>query len=99
MSTNWRIIGNGWTQDKVTEKLNEAGVGIGVFVSLNEDRNKWNVWGDDKSIVFPDYEWKSIYSGTSQEDLTKKVEDSGAVSATVGINTHNVYVLWGYVPA
>lgn len=98
MDTNWQILGHFYGNDEVANALNDAGVGVGACVGLNIARTQFTVWGDDKSVVFPGYAWKSL-GGGSESELTGKANDAGAVSTAVTVNANNDWVLWAYVPA
>ena len=99
MDTNWRILGHFGYNDEVATALNNAGVGHGAIVALNIERTAFTVWGNDKSVVFPGYRWKTIGGATSESDLTEKANAAGAVSAAATVNANGVWVLWGYTPA
>ena len=95
--TDWQILGRFFENDLVADALNDAGIGVGAFVDLNIEKTQFTVWGNDQSVVFPGYTWKTIGSG-SESDLTDAANAAGAVSATSTVNANNSWVLWGYVP-
>ncbi|GGA24115.1 hypothetical protein [Okeania sp. KiyG1] len=97
--TNWVLIGNFYGNDLVAEALNQAKVGVGASVGLNIEGTQFTVLGDNKSVVFPGYKWKSIGTGdTSESDLANVANDAGAVSTAETVNANGDWVIWGYVP-
>lgn len=97
MNANWKILGHFYGNDDVANALNNAGVGVGAFAALNSQRTQFVVWGNDKSIVFPGYVWKS-FGGSKESDLASQANNAGAVSSTATVNANGNWVLWCYVP-
>ena len=96
MSTNWTLFGEFYSNAKVAEALNDAGVGLGAFVGLNASRTGFLVWGDDQSRTTPNYSWKEIPDTPNPQDLAFAANKEEALSATATVNSHGDWILWGY---
>jgi hypothetical protein len=97
--SNWQILGHFYNNDAVATALNDAGIGVGASVGLNARGTQFTAWGDDQSVVFPGYSWKSFGNSTSSESyITNQANDVGAVSTALTVNANGDWVLWAYSP-
>ena len=97
--TNWTLLGHFYTNDDVSDALNNAKVGIGAAVGLNIKKTQFTVFGNTNSPIYPGYKWKSIgRSDITESELAEVANDAGAASSTVTVNSNNGWVIWGYIP-